>query len=201
MFRTHLCAAAIVLSSGIATTAATNTIDFDSFTPGTVLNGVDLGDLKLNTVGADIEVTADNPGGTGNAIGKNPFTGPNRYMAKFKVSGVRNVSVEVGDFGFDEDNAFIKAYNKAGDLIGKYRTKVPEGVAGMVTLSISTTEDIHKVKFGTQLDDLFPNSVYADNLTYDYDEMTAAVPLPAGGLLMITALAGLGFVARRRKSA
>ena len=41
---------------------------------------------------------------------------------------------------------------------------------------------------------LYPNSVYADNFTYS----TAAVPLPAGGLLLLGALGLLGFGRRRR---
>ncbi|MEM9049700.1 MAG: VPLPA-CTERM sorting domain-containing protein [Pseudomonadota bacterium] len=199
MLKAQLSALLLLFASGSMVSAATNTIDFEEFAPGTVLNGLNLGDLKLNTVGADIAVTTDNPGGTGNAIEKAPFAGPNRYMAKFKVSGVRNISVDVGDFGGDEDNSFLKAYDADGVLIAKQRLKIPANLDGMVTLSVSADVDIYKIKFGTQKSDQFPNSVYADNLTYDYTDM-AAVPLPAGGLLLMTALAGLGLATRRRKS-
>lgn len=39
-----------------------------------------------------------------------------------------------------------------------------------------------------------------DNLAYTYDDMAPAVPLPAGGLLLLSGLIGGGAMARRRKA-
>jgi hypothetical protein len=41
----------------------------------------------------------------------------------------------------------------------------------------------------------FPNSIYADKLVFQ----TAVVPLPAGGLLILSALGGLAIARRRKK--
>lgn len=39
-----------------------------------------------------------------------------------------------------------------------------------------------------------------DNLTYTYDDIAPAVPLPAGGLLLLSGLIGGGALARKRKA-
>ncbi|MEL6233974.1 MAG: VPLPA-CTERM sorting domain-containing protein [Pseudomonadota bacterium] len=197
MFRTQLCAAALVVLTSIGASAATKTIDFEAFAPGTVLNDVDLGGVKLKSQD-NILVSTSDPTGLGQTIEKDPFFGK-PYKAKFMVSGVRNVSIDVGDFGGDEDKMFLKAYNASGDMIAKTKITLDEFASDMLTLSVSTTEDIKQVVFGSK-NSPFPHSVYADNLAFDYAE-TAPVPLPAGAFLMLTALAGLGFVARRRKAA
>lgn len=197
MFRTQICAAALVLLTSIGASAATKTIDFEAYSPGTILNNLDLGGVKLKS-GHNVFVGTNDPAGTGQTIEKDPFFGK-PYKAKFMVSGVRNVSIDMGDLGGDEDKMFLKAYNASGDLIAKTKLTLAEMVSGMLTLSVTATEDIKQIKFGTKKS-AFPHSVYADNLTFDYTE-TAPVPLPAGAFLMLTALAGLGFVARRRKAA
>ncbi|MEC9104406.1 MAG: VPLPA-CTERM sorting domain-containing protein, partial [Pseudomonadota bacterium] len=67
------------------------------------------------------------------------------------------------------------------------------GVSGMMTINVSSLSNIAYViflgeGFNTQ------NNVYADNLSFT---TTPAVPLPAGLVLMGSALAGFGLIRRK----
>lgn len=202
---THLLAAALIALGGASANAATSTtIDFESFAPGTVIGGLDINGVEFRANMAVVEVTGSNPGGTGNAIQTDPFVST-PFSARLSMAGVRSVSVDMGDFQIpgtisDEDTLFLKAFDAADNEIALARDTLARGVGGMLTLTVSSLVDIAKVKFGsTGSPDGFPNSVYADNFSYTTE--TTPIPLPAGFVLLGTAIAGLGFVARRRKTA
>ncbi len=104
------------------------------------------------------------------------------------------VSVELGDFGADTDDLFLAAYDSFNNLLGA--DIFPGSTSDtLVNLSVSFA-NISYVLFGST-NPQFLNSVFADNLTFTADS-TPAIPLPAGGLLLLSGMAGLAFVRRRR---
>lgn len=171
-------------------------IDFESFSDGDIITSLDLGGVVLTRGSDDVEVRGDNLAGGGNSISGDPFSGDAPFRADF-VSLMTSVSVELGDFGpSDDDNLFLEAYDEFGNLLGT-DTALLLGSAPdtLLTLSVSFA-NIAYVLFGST-NDIFQNSVYADNLTFTD---APAIPLPAGGILLATSLAGL-WAARRRKQA
>ncbi len=177
----------------LGTAASAVTQDFEGFNGGDDITGQDLGGFTLTAGGDIVEiVNAYDYFGTGYFIGSNPFVNDNPYRADFSVLGVNQVSVGVGDANADADDLFLFAYDMFDTLIDSYTTSIANSFVGFETLTVSGP-NIAYVVFGGG-NQVFPNSVYADNFTYS----TAAVPLPAGGLLLLGALGLLGFGRRRR---
>ncbi|MEM9049701.1 MAG: VPLPA-CTERM sorting domain-containing protein [Pseudomonadota bacterium] len=201
MFRSLLVAGMVAGLSVSSALAATKTIDFDQFSGGTILNNTDLGGVKLKSWDADIAVVAPptspalaNPS---NVIAKAPSLRDRPFQARFLSTGIRSVSIDLGT-EFTGTKLVLKALGMDNTRIGKATFKVGSGgLVGMVTLALDTDEDIKKIKFGGKHG---VQDVYADNLTFTSSEIVQT-PLPAGAVFLITALAGLGFVARRRRSA
>lgn len=182
-----------LLVSASAAAAATTTIDFESFADGTDLTGVDLGGVSITAGGATVRISNPVPNGT-HGIETVPFSNTSLFRADFLVP-VSMVSVDLGDFGGDEDNLLIEAYDFGNTFIASSSATLASGVSDMIALSVSGA-NIGYVLFGSSLSAQFPNSVYADNLTFSAD--MAVIPLPATAILMMSAFAAFGALRRRR---
>lgn len=181
--------AAAIAAAASAASATTTVIDFEAYSFGDDITGVDLGGVVLSTG----YITQEPLGSQGILATNNDFT--QKFRGDFTVSDVTSVSVDLGDLGSDSDDLFLFAYDAMDMLLDSDTAFLPGGVTDMLTLSVSSMSAISYVVFyGEGLND--ENNVYADNLTFTYDEM-AAVPLPAGVVLLGSALAGFGLLRRK----
>ena len=113
------------------------------------------------------------------------------YAATFSITGVRSVSVDMGDWGADADSLYLKAYDSGNNLLNAVYDTLSAYVDGGHTLTVTTSADISYVLFNT--DYPYPGSVFFDNFTYTAN----AVPLPSALLLFAPGLAGLAALRRR----
>ena len=189
----HYAALLFAMSAGAAQAVTQN---FDSYSGGTVLTGVDVGGFSLSSGGDPVQINSSvGFFGTGAFIETDPFSNASPFRADFLVSGVNSVSVDVGDANGDADDLFLFAYDSIGGLIDSFTTSIIASYVGFETLTVSGP-NIAYVVFGGG-SSAFPNSVYADNFSYT----VATVPLPAGGLLLAGGLGLMGMARRRRRSA
>lgn len=111
--------------------------------------------------------------------------------------GASFVSVDLGDFGDDDDLLVLNAFDASDNLVDLAIVPIASDFQGMMTLSVSGS-NIAYVFFGG-VDDSGGSSVYADNFTFE-PAAASAVPEPAS--LAMTTLGGLGLVGgwyRKRK--
>jgi hypothetical protein len=181
---------AVVLAAAASAASATTTlIDFESYSEGDDLAGLDLGGVVLTTGIVQFEPLG--------SLGILPsgFDFTQQYRADFTVPGVTSVSVDLGDLGADEDFLYLEAYDSMGMLLGSDNDYLGAGILDMLTLSVSTGSAISYVEFYA-VGFNGENNAYADNLSFTYDAM-APVPLPAGAVLLGSALAGFGLLRRK----
>lgn len=184
--------------------AAVVTIDFEGFADGQTISGIDLGGVTL-TRGPSTLVISDPPRGLSErGIKGEPFSG-GEYRADF-AEDTTFVSIDLGDFGGDEDTLYLRAFDFLGNLIDSASEVLARSTEGLRTLEV-TGGAIAYVLFGSSGD--FESSVYADNLSFerrggvtpdpepDPDPQPSPVPLPAGGALLFGGLLGLSALRRR----
>ena len=190
--RTFLIAA--VSAAFTATAVPATTIDFNSLSVGLNIAGLDLGGVVITRGGEVVEVTSSSPASTGNTIraALPQFVSDNPFRADF-TSPVSFVSVQIGDFGADLDNLFMEAYGANDLFLAATSDVLGANVENLLTLAIAAT-GIQYVLFGST--GQFNNSVFADNLTFTQASVPP-IPLPAGGMLLLTALGGLAWAGRR----
>jgi hypothetical protein len=113
------------------------------------------------------------------------------YKAAFSITGVRSVSVDMGDWNADADSLYLKAYDAGNNLLNAAYDTLPWTLNGGHTLAVTTSADISYVLFNT--DYPYPGSVFCDNFIYTANP----VPLPSALLLFAPGLAGLAALRRR----
>ena len=191
MLKTTIAAVALCAAGSMASAV---TQDFEGFSEFDVITGLDLGGFSLTAGGDGVSVlNAGNFFGTGNFIQTDPFDNTNLFRADFSVAGVSMVSVDIGDNNADADDLYLYAYDAANNLLTSDTKSILSSFVGFETLTVSAANISYVLFGGAGVNG--KNNLYADNFIYD----TAQVPLPAGGILLLTALLGIG-AAKRRKS-
>jgi hypothetical protein len=179
------------------------TIDFESFTPGAVVSGPGVfADLVFSYDGTGyLGVRGENPGplfgGSKCVIGE-PYMDSTRYRADFLIGGVEAVSVVMGDYGMDQDNLFLSAYNSSNALVDADAFVLPAGVGGGATLSV-VGSNIAYVLYGSTNTSGYENamSVYFDN--FSYRSCDPNIPEPMSVMLGIMGLGSIVGFRRLRK--
>lgn len=181
-----------VVKSGIATVAllgasAANAalIDFESVAVG-VYSSLTFGDATLTYTGGTgtFDITAGN-NGTNTAISflQNPGNDP--FRLDF-AGGASSVFLDVGDFGADQDSAFLELYDQFDNLLSTTLATVPAGSDVSVNFGASASNVAYAL-FGDE--DPFAGAVYWDNIAWEPAGSTNPVPVPG-----TVALMGLGLL-------
>lgn len=193
-------ALALTFLFGITSGSQAVTIGFEELTLGSSHASIAYADVTFTNNMGNLNVDSS-PGAplSGNVIlGPNTNTAGEWYVATFSISGVNNVSVDLGDWDADYDTLELYAYDSGNNLIGSDSALNDWTTYGGLTLSVSTLTDIAYVHFNeTGNHDHwtgFPGSIYFDNFTYN----AKAVPEPATFILLGSGL--LSLVAWRRKA-
>ena len=136
---------------------------------------------------------ASGPGGSQMLV-RSSLRGDSFWTATF-ASLVDGISVDLGDFNADEDRLFVSAFDALDALLETVTLDIDASDRTMHTLSLTAT-NVAKITFGITGDLGTGSGIYADNLTFS--SAMSPVPLPAGGLLILTGLGGLALMRRRR---
>ncbi|ARE38751.1 hypothetical protein RGUI_0610 [Rhodovulum sp. P5] len=189
-----LAALAVATSIGLGTaaSAALVTIDFNGFTPGTEITGVDLGGVSITQNGSSVFAWQDANVSADTIILGNTSTSDG-YRADF-ANVVSSVSVDVGDNNADADDLYLEAYDSLDNLIASDTAFIDSAFVGFETLSVAGTDIAYVIFGGYGVGGLM--NVYADNLIFE--TVAADVPLPAGGALLFGALGAFGLARRKR---
>ena len=182
----------------VASAAGAATIDFEA-TPTGTYSSLAIGDVTFTFTGGNGDFDVVDSGDPGAPIAghalisffQNPGAEP--FMATF-ANGASAFTIGVGDFGADEDNDYLEAYDASGNLLDSDYYFNPAGNYGGGYLTVSSDVTIAYVKFWDA--EPYPGAVYWDNASY-----TPVVPEPETYALMGLGLAAVGFMARRRRPA
>lgn len=193
-------ALALTFLFGITSGSQAVTIGFEELTLGSSHASLVYADVTFTNNMGNLNV-ASSPGAplSGNVIlGPNTHTAGEWYVATFGISGVNQVSVDLGDWDADYDTVELYAYDSSNNLIGSDLDLIHYTTYGGLTLSVTTLTDIAYVHFNetgsNNFDTGYPGSIYFDNFTYN----AKAVPEPATIILLGSGL--LSLVAWRRKA-
>lgn len=180
-----LVAGAMLLAAG--TSAGATTITFEGFAGGTSYSALGV------TITADSQniIATLAPNGTTGILSAGSPRPP--FTAVFDAL-TDSVSVDLGDFGSDEDEIFLQAFGLGGASLGETSLLLSSSDTSMHTLSINMA-GISYVIFGSRAPSLSGSSIYADNLTFE----AAAVPEPRTWAMMIAGFLAIGWSIRRQK--
>lgn len=181
-------------------------IDFETgFADGEDITDVNIGGVTLSRGGDLLLVTETVPdavvGGLFSVWGS-PFTSVNPIRFDF-FSVVAEFHLDVGDFGPSDADVFtLNAYSGTGTLVDSETVNFSASDSGFATLTVSEslTDLISYATLSSTSSGGFPGSFFIDNLVFDVEVPGSApspVPLPAGFVLLGTALAGLRLSRRR----
>jgi hypothetical protein len=183
----------------VATKASASFYDFDSLAVGTYSN-ILLPDATLSYTKGYLnhfDVINANPGPpiSGNALfSYSHHQGPDPFLVVFSyTSSIHYVSIGVGDYGADDDEAFLAAYDSSGNLLDSDYYYNPAGYYGGDYLSVSSSSRIAYAKFWEE--GSYAGAVYWDNLSFSNNGPT--VPEPSTFILVGAGLVGVGLLRKK----
>jgi hypothetical protein len=109
------------------------------------------------------------------------------------TGGASMVSVDLGDFGEDADQAFLSVFDSTDNLLGTTSLDIGQDISDMFTLSL-LGNNISYATFGTT-DAVWLGGLFADNFTYT----PSVVPVPAAAWLFGSALLGFAGLSWKKK--
>jgi len=192
------------LATGAALSMATAQaalIDFSALPEGTVVSTYTEAGVTFTAVDGSAFSFSETPNTTRGLL---PGGTPLSPFRADIAGGASAVSVDVGDFGIDQDQLFLRAFSASDVLLGEATDFLDFTDAVMRTLSV-TASGIAYAIFGSEFPSRNGSSVYVDNFSFTpVDPGTGAidaavVPVPAALPLMVFGLAGLLAVARGRR--
>ncbi len=189
---TFAAAGAFAVGLMMASAAGATVIDFESATDG--LTSLTLSGVTFTPEGSAHIQVSTTPNGTNGIINTDESGSRPDFLASIS-GGASFVSVDLGDYGFDSDTLYLRAYDSLSNLLAS--TSFDFGTTeGMQTLSVSAAGIDHVVFGGSGVNG---SSVYADNFTFTGGGGNA-VPEPSTWALMLAGFGGLGAALRRRRA-
>lgn len=193
MMQKILLAATTAAALALAGAASAATITFDGQS-GSATSYTEAG-VTFTPVGGGVFSFTGTPNGTNGLLGE----GSPRQTIRADISGgATSVSVDLGDYGADDDQLFLSIFDAFDVLLGQTQFFFSSSIEGMQTLTASAPGIAYAV-MGSTAPSLNGSSVYVDNFTYE--SAGNAVPEPATWALMIGGFGAAGLMLRRRKAA
>jgi hypothetical protein len=187
----------MLLLVSAATNAGAALIDFESVAQGTYSSLV-FPDVTITYTGGSGNFDVTDSGNPGSPISGNAILswfqhhGTEPFKAVFNIS-VNAVSIGVGDFGADDDETYLAAYDSANNLLASDYYYNPADYYGGDYLSVSSSSSIAYVLFWEE--GSYPGAVAWDNLSYSNNGPT--VPEPSTFILVGAGLVGVGLLRKR----
>lgn len=194
MLKPFVPALAAVLLAAPAGAFAATTIDFES--APSVFTSYTTGGVTFTAVDGGAIVAVSNPNGTIGLL-SNAYPDPFSTLRGDIAGGANLVSVDLGDFGADEDLVFLAAYDASNTLLAYADALLGESFTGMFTVSVTSSALIDHVIFGSTFPSGSGSSVYADNFSYD---VRGPVPEPQTWALLIAGFGLAGAALRGRRA-
>lgn len=215
-------ASAAVLAAGIFTGGANAaTYNFECFNGGC---GVDLSSqltVSISDVGgSQVQFLFNNAVGIGSSVTRiaigDPLPGTLGTFSSLSNNGDANFSPNTSPSSSGTEQIPGWSFNNVLELLASSDTPAPinglnaagrsvaatfDYLAGTGITDIIAAVDAGNLVFGLQVQSIEGASALGQSDSAQYQVVSAPIPLPAGGLLLITALGGLGLAARRRRKA
>lgn len=195
-FKRMLRNGSLVIAMLGASAANAALIDFESVDLG-VYDSLVFGDATLTFTGGTGNFTIDtgyNNTKTAISFFENPGESP--FRLDF-AGGATSVSIDVGDFGSDQDLVFLGLYDAMDNLLASTNGIVPAGSADGITISTSTTNAAYALFSDAEP---FAGAVYWDNINWE-PANSVEVPVPVSGTSALFALSFAAFAWSKRKKA
>ena len=201
--KTTLIAAAFAITAPFAASAATITPDSSTIGTGVgELAQIVIGDDNTGTLYTAVYI----PTGSSGELGTNPaslsLTSGNAFSVNLDLINNDDTGFSVAQV-YSNDTGGNTLFETETINPGILATNFVYEVNSIVGGSATTTNLLTTSTFAADVGTNFTITVSATDVTsaFDFDYRVEAVPVPAGILLMGTAVAGFGVMRRRRKKA